>query len=377
MRAKNRARPAHGGLVRAARRDALDGGRSVAMRSSAPTATSRNPLRRAWRPARRVGEPGQRLETNRLVLGAPGDAAERLLVAAEARHRGEADALALGGLGDEDELLLRGRPWQRRQRVERGKTRRLFGLERAQRDVEQDAGGLIADGLVGVGAERLGQHGHGAELADRRPPHARVAVVSSDRGQQVLFVFRNFLNARGPYRRILGLPFRLRLESVQNTHRSDVWGRARALLPARVEIDKSTGHQTSPPPPARAAAEAPAPAWEGGRRRGLLLARLETMSGRIFLAHARRRVPDDARGVLETHGRFRVERPRPDAAAAGPRDVLGHSGERRRGRGRVGAVPAVHAMYRRRGLRSGRGEAAARRRAHRGHSSTWGSPARC
>ncbi len=218
--AKNRARPARGGLVGATRRDVLDGGaiRGDAL-ERADGDVAKSAAQRRGDQLGRVGESGQRLETNRLVLGAPGDAAERLLVAAEARERGEADALALRGLGDQDELLLRGRPWQRRQRVERGKTRRLFGLERAQRDVEQDAGGLIADALVGIGAERLGQHGHGAELADRRPPHARIAVVSSDRGQQVLLVLRYFLNARGPYRRILGLPFRLRLESVQNTHR--------------------------------------------------------------------------------------------------------------------------------------------------------------
>ena len=95
------------------------------------------------------------------------------------RKRGEADALALRGLGDEDESLLRGRPGSAASASSAARPA-ASGLERTQGNVEQDTSGLIADALVGIAAERLGQHGHGAELADRCPPHTRIAVVACD-----------------------------------------------------------------------------------------------------------------------------------------------------------------------------------------------------
>ncbi len=66
---------------------------------------------------------------------------------------------------------------------------------------------------------------------------------------------------------------------------------------------------------------------------GLLLAQCCDDERPDFSPCRHRRVPRRAGGVLEKDGRFRVERPRPDAAAAGPRDVFGHRGQRRRGGG--------------------------------------------
>ncbi len=66
----------------------------------------------------------------------------------------------------------------------------LVGLVRAERDVEQHAGGFVAHALVGVRAHRVGQHRHGAQLAHRGATHARIVIGARDRREQFLFVLR-------------------------------------------------------------------------------------------------------------------------------------------------------------------------------------------
>ena len=117
-------------------------------------------------------------------------------------------------------LLLRGRRRQDAKGVERRQARGLVGLERAQRDVQQHAGGFVAHGLVRVGPQDLRQRPDRAELAHRRLAHARVVVGAGHLGQHVLLIFRKLVNASESDLGVGVLPLWLRLESVENAHGS-------------------------------------------------------------------------------------------------------------------------------------------------------------
>ncbi len=165
-----------------------------------------------------VDERRQRRFADRRVLRPPGDRSERPLIAAEALERRAADRLPPCRLGDQHELLLRSRLRERAERVERGQAGRLVGLVRPQRDVHQHAGCLIAHFGVRIVAHDVAQHGDDPQLADGRPPHARVLIGPRDLGEHVLLVFRKLLHPGQPCGRIRVLPFRLRLETIENAH---------------------------------------------------------------------------------------------------------------------------------------------------------------
>ena len=117
-------------------------------------------------------------------------------------------------------LFQRRRRRQGAKGVERRQARGLVGLERAQRDVQQHACGLVAHGFVGVGTQNLRQRPDRAELAHRRLAHARVVVGACHLGQHVLLIFRKLVNTSESDLGVGVLPLRLRLESVENAHGS-------------------------------------------------------------------------------------------------------------------------------------------------------------
>ena len=162
----------------------------------------------------------KRRHAHRRVFAAPRDGGQRLGIVGQPVERRLADAFALGGLGDEHLLFQRSRGRQDAKGIERGEARGLVGLEGAQRDVQQHAGGLIAHGLVCVGTQNLRQRPNRAELAHRRLAHARIVVGACHFGQHVLLIFRKLVNTSESDLGVGVLPLWLRFESVENAHGS-------------------------------------------------------------------------------------------------------------------------------------------------------------
>ena len=128
-RAQHGARAPRGRRVDRARRDGPDGGQVTG--HPVERGQRRVPEAAPGRGGRELGRVAhlrQRRAAHVLELRPAGDARERLLIAGQPRNGRHGHVLAPGRLGHQHEVLVRGQPRQRRQRVERRQARGLIGL---------------------------------------------------------------------------------------------------------------------------------------------------------------------------------------------------------------------------------------------------------